>query len=211
MDLNEQSLTSDSILFYLSGQQREATADKAPAAGAGRASTNGRPLSRSRASGNATAAPRVGSRLGREMLRDSSEDGGGAGGDRGYGSDGGGSGAGAAPPGETRPLSTLSLQVPGDSVQLEEEDDMMSPLTRLLAETPVRLAPAGDFRRQQEAYPRTGMHAFRLGWGGGLVCRWYTPSLLSLHGLCSTSLLHVLYRLCHDCCCCRTPFCFREL
>eukprot|EP00903_Cladosiphon_okamuranus_P009760 g9279.t1 len=136
-NLSEQSLTSDSILFYLSGQQRESMQDAAatpsssmPAAGRSSA-TNGA-LSKSRSS-RISASP-----LG--LPRESSDvDGGG---DYGYGWENIGD---SRVMGDLQGVNASSGRL-ARSVQSGEEDGdqgQMSPLTRLLAETPVRLK-AGD-------------------------------------------------------------------
>ncbi|CAM9497591.1 unnamed protein product, partial [Scytosiphon promiscuus] len=99
-------------------------------------------------------------RLGRELVRESFEAG--AAGEHGYGYLGReGVGSAASVPARETPLSELPASGPGGPTQLQEDDGTMSPLTRLLAETPVRLAPAGDLRRRPEAYPTTGAPAAR--------------------------------------------------
>ena len=168
-NLSEQSLTSDSILFYLSSQQRQSMAEDATAAapsspmaaGAGRFSgTKGAEL-KSRSAGISA------SRLG--LPRESSEvDGGGEGG-YGWGrkgSDGAGGFQG---------VNSSSPRLVG-SVQREEGADrgQMSPLTRLLAETPVRFKAPGGLRPQPGVDP-TGMACARQGSRPGLYSSALSP------------------------------------
>lgn len=151
-NLSEQSLTSDSILFYLSGQQRESMAEATAAtmASASSSSPMGAAGRFSAADGAEAAAALksrgsgipAASRLG--FTRESSEAYGG-GGERGYNGWEDESAANGA--GGLRGATASSPQ-PARSARRGEHSDQgqMSPLTRLLAETPVRLRAPGDLR-----------------------------------------------------------------
>eukprot|EP00752_Nemacystus_decipiens_P011215 g9966.t1 len=144
-NLSERSLASDSILFYLSGRQREsmaeeATATAAPsspmAAAAGRFTAASGTELRSRSPG--TSASRPG------LPREPSEAGGGGEGGHDPGSNGGNGTV------DRQGVGSSSAPLAG-SVRRGEGGDQgqMSPLTRLLAETPVRLeAPADRLPKQ---------------------------------------------------------------
>lgn len=115
LDASEQSLTSDSMLFYLTGQQQEPR--EAPAS---------LPTSTARERRNTEtrggARGKTPDRRGQEFLGDRR-----------------GNGYRASPP------VTTSLLSQGQGIGLEEagSENQLSPLTRLLAETPVRLAIGG--------------------------------------------------------------------
>ncbi|CAN0041213.1 unnamed protein product [Ectocarpus sp. 4 AP-2014] len=159
-DLSEQSLTSDSILFYLSGQQQESMAASPPMVAeevtGGQYAKSGRTLE-SRGSGIAT------NRLGKESSQVDGRD---------YPWEGRSSAAGAARP------STLTSPRTGASARADGggggggggggDGGQMSPLTRLLAETPVRLQAASGASAASGAHAASGVNApgdFRVGRG----------------------------------------------
>ncbi|CAN0539930.1 unnamed protein product [Ectocarpus sp. 12 AP-2014] len=157
-DLSEQSLTSDSILFYLSSQQQESMAASPPmvteeATGREHAKS-GRTLERS-GSGIAT------NRLGRESSQADGRD---------YPWEGRSSAVGAARPSAlTSPRTGASARADGGGGGGGGGDGgQMSPLTRLLAETPVRLQAASGASAASGAHAASGVHSpgdFRVGSG----------------------------------------------
>ncbi|CAN0574261.1 unnamed protein product, partial [Ectocarpus sp. 12 AP-2014] len=147
--LSEQSLTSDSILFYLSGQQQESMAASPPmvteeASGREHAKS-GRTLP-SRGSGIATNT------LGRESSQVDGRD---------YPWEGRISAAGAARPSKlTSPRTGASARADGGGGGGGGGDGgQMSPLTRLLAETPVRLQAASGASIASGAHAASGVHS----------------------------------------------------
>ncbi|CAM9686925.1 unnamed protein product [Ectocarpus sp. 13 AM-2016] len=171
-DLSEQSLTSNSILFYLSGQQQESMAASPPTVteettGQEHAKS-GRTLE-SRGSGIAT------NRLGRESSQVDGRD---------YPWEGRSSAAGAARPSMlTSPRTGASARADGGGGGGGGGDvGQMSPLTRLLAETPVRLQAASGASAASGAHAASGVHSpgdFRVGRGvdsSGKKEHWLQPS-----------------------------------
>ena len=121
-DVSEQSLVSDSMLFYLTGEQRERMKSSGPdPTRAGNWTSRAETLSESRAD------VREGVGRGEDSWRE----------ERGGKHDG-------APP------LAASLLSPRQAGVRYEDDDLgqMSPLTRLLAETPVRLAAGGHLPKR---------------------------------------------------------------
>lgn len=118
-DPSEQSLTSDSMLFYLSGQQQEPTGAPAPSsatAGSGKKTQAGATSRFRRTTREVGVCGQALGNKGREAT-------------------------GA-------PSLATSLSSPGRGLGQQQEDNehgQMSPLTRLLAETPVRLAAGGPY------------------------------------------------------------------
>lgn len=162
-DLSEQSLTSDSILFYLSGQQQE----EPLAVGEGRASANhGGATSTTNRTYSGIATGRL--RSGRVQTSEMDEMGEGR---RGYGLTSRGRVAEVgtiADRGDPLGATPSMLLPPGRGVSAQREEDdgdhgQMSPLTRLLAETPVRLKAPGDSLRPKPGTDPAGWVG--LGWG----------------------------------------------
>lgn len=121
-DASEQSLVSDSMLFYLSGAQRERMKASEPGP-----TRSGNWTSRAETLSESRTGVREDLGRGQDSHRE----------------EGGGRRGGASPP-------PASLSSPRQAAAGYEGDDLgqMSPLTRLLAETPVRLATGGHLPKR---------------------------------------------------------------